>query len=187
MIIITNYVKVRIDKTQQNRCRLCGDGDEMVNHTISECNKLAQKENKTRHDWVGKVINWELFQKFKFDHTNKWHMHNPESVLENKTYKILRDFAIQTDHLISARRPDLVIVKKQNKTKQKNKKTKKKNKKEKRTCRTVEFAVPVEQRVQLKESEKTDRYLHLGREMEKKTMDMKVTVIPVVLGTISKG
>ena len=24
---------------------------------------------------------------FKFDHTNKWHVYNPESVLENKTHK----------------------------------------------------------------------------------------------------
>ena len=51
-----NYVKVRIDKTQQNcRCRLCGDRDETINHIISEINKLAQKEYKTRRDWVGKV------------------------------------------------------------------------------------------------------------------------------------
>ena len=25
-------------------------------HIISECSKLAQKEYKTRHDWVDKVI-----------------------------------------------------------------------------------------------------------------------------------
>ena len=41
-------------------------------------------------------------------------MHNPESVLENETHKILLDFVIQTDHKISARRPDLVIVNKKN-------------------------------------------------------------------------
>ena len=35
-------------------------------------------------------------------------MHNPAPVLENLTYKLLWDFNIQTDHLISARRrPDL--------------------------------------------------------------------------------
>ena len=38
-------------------------------------------------------------------------MHNPESVLENETYKLLWDFEIQTDLLISARRPDLIIIK----------------------------------------------------------------------------
>ena len=41
----------------------------------------------TRHDWVGKVIHWELCQKLKFDHTNKWYMQNQESTLENETKK----------------------------------------------------------------------------------------------------
>ena len=39
-------------------------------------------------------------------------MYNPVSVLENETQKVLRDFEIQTDHLISARRPNLVKVNK---------------------------------------------------------------------------
>ena len=59
--IRTNHIKARIDKTQQNsKCRLCGDIDETINHIISECSKLAQKEFKTRHDWVGKVIHCEI-------------------------------------------------------------------------------------------------------------------------------
>ena len=37
-------------------------------------------------------------------------MHNPESVPENETHKLLWDFVIKTEHLISARRPDLVII-----------------------------------------------------------------------------
>ena len=52
-----NHIKAKIDKTQQNsKCRLCGDRDETINHIISECSKLAQKEYKTRHNRVGKVI-----------------------------------------------------------------------------------------------------------------------------------
>ena len=39
-------------------------------------------------------------------------MHKPESVSENN---ILWDFEIQTDHLISARRPDLVMINKKRK------------------------------------------------------------------------
>ena len=107
--IRTNHIKARIDKTQQNR--LCGNRDETINHIISECSKLAQ-EYKARHDWVGKVIHWEMCRKFKFDHTNKWYMHNPAPVLENDTHKLLWDFNIQTDHLISARRSDLIMIKK---------------------------------------------------------------------------
>ena len=94
--IRTNRIKAIIDKTQQNsKCRLCGDRDEMINHIISECSKLAQKGYKARHDWVGKVIHWEMCKKFQFDHTNKWYMHNPALVLENDTHKLLWDFNIQ--------------------------------------------------------------------------------------------
>ncbi len=82
----------------------------MINHIISKCSNLTQKEYKNRHDWVGKVIHWELCKKFKFDHTNKWYMHNPATVLENDTHKFLWDFDIHTDHFISARRLDLIII-----------------------------------------------------------------------------
>ena len=63
--IKTNHIKAKIDKTQQNsRCWLCGDRDETINHKISECSKLAQKEYETRYDWVGKVIHWDLSKEF---------------------------------------------------------------------------------------------------------------------------
>ena len=70
--IRTNHIKARIDKTQQNsKCRICGDRDETINHILSECSKLAQKEYKVRHDWVGKVIHWEMCKKFTSDHDKK--------------------------------------------------------------------------------------------------------------------
>ena len=40
------------------------------------------------------------------------YMHKLESVLENEAHKILLDFEIQTDHLISARRPEPVLINK---------------------------------------------------------------------------
>ena len=55
------------------------------NHINSEWSKLVQKENKTRQDWVEKVINWELCKKLKLDHTIKWYMHKLESLLDNET------------------------------------------------------------------------------------------------------
>ena len=54
--------------TQQNsECKLCRDKDETVNNIISECSKLVWKDYKTNHDWVGKVIHWELCNGPKFD------------------------------------------------------------------------------------------------------------------------
>ena len=102
----------------------------MINHIINKCSKLAPKEHKTRHDWVGKVVHWELCKKFKLDHTNKWYIHNPESVQEVETLKILWGFEIETYHLISARSPDIVTVKKKKKKKKKVKRKKERKKRE---------------------------------------------------------
>ena len=87
--------------------------------------------------------------------------------------KLLWDFNIQTDHLIPARRPDLIIIKK-----------KKKKEKKKRICKIVDFAVQADHRINLKESEKKDKYLDLAREL-KKLWNMKVTIVIGALGTIT--
>ena len=100
-------------------------------------------------------------------------MHNPAPVLENATHKLLWDFNIQTDHLIPARRPDLITI----------------NKKKNRTCKLVNFAVPADHRIKLKECEKKDKYLDLAREL-KKLWNMQVTIISIVIGafeTVTKG
>ena len=86
-------------------------------------------------------------------------MHNPAPVLENATHKLLWDFNIQTDHLILARRPDLIIINK-----------KKKEEKKERTCKIVDFDVPADHRIKLNECEKKDKYLDTAREL-KKTME----------------
>ena len=79
----------------------------------------------------------------------KWYMHNPESTLENETHKILWDLEIQTNHLILARRPDLVIVYQKI-----------------RTCLIVDFDVLADHKVKLKETEKRVKYLDLARELK---------------------
>ena len=99
-------------------------------------------------------------------------MHNPAPVLENDTHKLLWDFNIQTDHLIPARRPDLLIIFKKE-----------------RICKIVDIAFLADHRMNLKECEKKDKYLDLARE-SKKLWNMKVTIVPIVIGafdTITKG
>ena len=76
--------------------------------------------------------------------------------------------------IITARRPDLIIINKK--------------KKKKKICKIVDFAVPTDYRINLKESEKKDKYLDLTREL-KKLWNMKVAIVPIVigaLGTITK-
>ena len=58
------------------------------------------------------------------------------------------------------------------------------NHRKKRTRRIVDFAVPTDHRVKLKESEKKNKYYVLAREF-KKLWNMKVPVMPIVVGTLS--
>ena len=54
---------------------------------------------------MGKVIDWELCKKLKFDHINKWYMYKPESIRENEKHEILLDFEMKTDHRFQKIRP----------------------------------------------------------------------------------
>ena len=59
----------------------------------------------------------------------------------------------------------------------------------KRTCKIVDFAIPADHRIKLKECEKKDKYLDLASEL-KKLWNMQVTIIPIVIGafgTVTKG
>ena len=56
------------------------------------------------------ILHWKLARKCNFEAGDKCYEHERESILENEDYKILWDFSIQTDHVIEARRPDLVLV-----------------------------------------------------------------------------
>ena len=86
-------------------------------------------------------------------------------------HKFLWDFDIQTAHLILARRSDFIIITEK-------KKGKKKEKRE--LCRIVDFAVPPNHRLKLKESERKNKYLDLAKEL-KKLWNRKMTSMSIVM------
>ena len=146
--IRTNLVKAKINKSQRDSlCRVCRKVDESIDHIVSGCSKLAQMECKRRHGNQGKIVHWKLGRKCNFEAGDKWYKHEPERVLDNEDYKIVWDFSIQTDHVIEAQRPDLVLV----------------DKKE-RSCKIIDFAVPGDIRIEEKEKDKIEKYQDLGRE-----------------------
>ena len=104
--------------------RVCRKVDQSIDHIVSGCSKLPQKDYKRSHDNLGKTAHWKLARKCNFEAGDKWYEHEPESVLENEDYKILWDFSIQTDHVIEAWRPYLVVVDKKD-----------------RSCKIIDFAV----------------------------------------------
>ena len=84
-------------------------------------------------------------------------MHKPEFVLENETHKILWDFEIRMDNLISARRPVLHFRQKTSPTV---------NKQEKRIYCQLDFVILADHKVKIKESKKIDKYLDFARELK---------------------
>ena len=56
------------------------------------------------------MIHWKLCERFMFERPEQGHEHNPETVSENATYKLLWDMNIQCDHVIEARRSNVAII-----------------------------------------------------------------------------
>ena len=183
--IRTYYIKARIDKKQQNsRCRLCSDRDETINHIISECRKLAQKVYKTKHDWVGRWSIGNCARNLMLTiRTNSIYITRIRPENWNAQLPLVFWDTNGLPNLGQMTRP---CDSQQKKKKKKKKKRKKKRKKEKtRTCQIMDFAVPADHRIKVKE--KKDKYLNLAREL-KKLWNMKVIpVVTGVLGTVTKG
>ena len=138
--IRTNNIKAKIDKAQENsKCRMCGKAEDSVNHVLSKCSKLAQKEYKRRHHWFGTKIHWDIRRKYGIEMKEKWYEHKPKIVMENDKSRILWNFTVQTDHEIYGRRPDVTVVQK-----------------DKNLCQIIDFACPYYRRVDTRELQKTD-------------------------------
>ena len=141
----------KIDKTAQSPfCRMRDKKSETISHIVSECKKLAQKESKRRHDNVARIVHEKLCGKYNLKRSEKWYEHAPEGVVENEEVKILWDVMIQCDREIKARKPDIVVV----------------NKNE-RSCAIIDIAIPGDIRVTAKEKEKTERHQELKREIKR--------------------
>ena len=69
-----------------------------------------------------------------------WYDHVPVSVLENEDYKLLWDFSVRTDREIGAKRPDLVIIDKRDKS-----------------CQIIDVAIPEDNGVREKEDENVEK------------------------------
>ena len=95
----TNAVKAHIYKTPYSaRCWLCGSFDEtIVDHLVSCCSFLAQKEYKSWHDRVASRVHWMLAKQAGFPVQDLWWKHCPPQVCKNNVCKLLWDFSIATD------------------------------------------------------------------------------------------
>ena len=52
---------------------MCRKVDESIDHFVSSCIKLAQKEYKRTHDNMGKIVHWKLARKCNFAARDEWY------------------------------------------------------------------------------------------------------------------
>ena len=145
---------------------MCTKVNERVDHIVSCCTKLTKKQYKRRHDKLGKIVHPMLARKCNFEGGDKWYEHEPEHVLENKDYKILWDFSIQTDHVIEAWRPE--------------------GKKKETSCKITDFAIRGYSRIEQKEKGKIEKYQDLGRELQK-IWNVKLKILSLVVEIYNGG
>ena len=86
---------------------------------------------------------------------------------ENDEVKLLWDFHMQSDHVIEARRPDIVLVKKKE-----------------ATAVIVDIAVPGDEGIKTREQDKILKYQDLKREIKKLWNLKSVKVVPIVVGAL---
>ena len=143
----TNYAKCKIDKTSEDSlCRICGKWGETVQHILCKCKKLAQRDNKRRHDSVAKSVHWKLCEKHNFERKEKWYKHCPEGVVEDDDVKLIWDINIQCENAMEVKRPNLILVDKKAKL-----------------CIIIDVAIPGDYRIRSKEIEKIEKYQKLKR------------------------
>ena len=166
--IQTNYIKYNINKSGKSTlCRICCTRNETTSHIVSECGKLAQKNYKLRHDSVGRYVHWQFCEKLGFNSARLWYEHEQESVVENENFKILWDFIIQCEHMIEARRPDIVVVNEV-----------------KKEAMIIDMVIPVVTRACDKEREKIEKYSLLKDKTARLWQMKKIFMIPIIVGTL---
>ena len=100
--------------------------------------------------------------------TNIWQ----KKAIDTPQVKILWDFNIQTDRVLEARRPDIVVTDKEN-----------------QETWIIDIAIPGDLRVKEKELEKKEKYRDLAIEM-RRLRKTSVKIVPIVveaLGTIGSA
>ncbi|TWW61003.1 hypothetical protein D4764_05G0010930 [Takifugu flavidus] len=123
------------------------------------CKILAGKTYMERHNQVAGIVYRNICTEYGLEVPgSRWE--TPPKVLENKQAKIPWDFQIQTDKMVVANQPDIVVVNKHQKT-----------------VVVIDVAIPSDSNIRKNEHEK------LKEEIER-MCGIKATVVPIVIGTL---
>ena len=109
--------------------------------------------------------------KYDMQREHYWWKHSPCSVVENNSIKILWDFNIFADHVISARRMDIIVIEKVFSV-----------------VTLINVSIPTDKHLTVKVEEKLSKYQDLRIELERlwRKRTVMVSVVIGALGYITK-
>ena len=162
----TKYFNASILGGSDPLCNLCGTNNETVAHIVSGCSTLVETSYKKCHDAVRCHLHCCLCLQFGFPVVKEWWKHNPKSVEESESVKLLWDFTITTNRTIHPNRPDLILVLK-----------------EERRTYLIDFSRPFDNNVTCKEAEKVEKYQDLLLEIQR-LWHVRAEIIPIVIGAL---
>ena len=158
---------------EDDKCRLCGQHRETVQHLLSGCKRLAGSEYVKRHDNTLKVlaVKWAIENGLLAQNT-KWYAEKWErrKVLENNGKKLYWDWEHRMRTNYIARRPDLTL-----------------EDSVKKTILLIDMACPNEANKEVKREEKIRKYQQLCFELRGPREGYTVMVIPMIIGCLGGG
>ena len=156
----------------EDKCRLCGDLRETVQHLLSGCKKLAGSAYVKRHDNALKVlaVKWAIENRLIPEDT-KWYNIKWErgQVIESNGKKLLWDWEYRMRINCIARRPDLTL-----------------EDKDKKLIMLIDMACLNEANKEAKRDEKIRKYQQFCFELRERRGYM-VKMIPLVIGCLGGG
>ena len=156
-----------------DKCRLCGEFRETVQHLLAGCKMLAGTEYLRRHDNALKVlaVKWAIDNGLLPEGT-KWYKEKWEKgkVIEGNGKKLYWDWEHRMRVSCVARRPDLTI-----------------EDSEKKIIMIIDMACPNEANKEEKRLEKIRKYQQLCFELRERRVGFKVKVVPAVIGCLGGG
>jgi len=100
----------------ENKCLLCKQHEETIDHLTSGCPILAKNEYLMRHDKVCIHLHYSICKALGIENTDKWYTHMPKPVCEEGDVTVLWNQAVHTNTEVTANRPHIIIKNKKEET-----------------------------------------------------------------------
>ena len=85
--------KILIDGTGPT-CRIGGQFQETVDHSVAECPELAMSECIQRYNKAATYLHWNISSRFNISTKERWYEHEPQTVSEEDHITVLWDMPI---------------------------------------------------------------------------------------------